>query len=569
MSYGNVATVGTGEIMASYIPVTSAGSPNFYIDRTDAGAVPVIAAGRFDKSYTVNFTGGCVAAGQANNCAGVSVIETNIGTNIKYAVTAAFSKGVIFTTLDNSGLTGGTGSALAFYPFPSGATAISKPLIVEAGTTNIYYITGSYSLSSTGTSMYVLRVNSSGAILHSRQYKIASYAELVPKDMIISPYLPGASAEVIVIGSAFFTITGGHKPYMLRLKQSDITVVSAIRYGQLSNPSQEWFNSISLANSSSPGGTGFVVTGHNDSLGVYPIWVEKLNQLGAPIWSSIFKPSYDFKNYLEGVDIVERNGSTGYQYFAATNSTLGMHVLKIDDSGNPFTSTVPILNNKNEFQFNFSGNQETAVALSYLDNGTSADIGIQVYGNHKATGDITFVEAPFNGVMGTGSGCASNQVTTITSRLAGPARSETVGILTSTGLAFCPNVSISDQTDSPTAITSCVSSGLPTGGSLLKSVATGVMENDGDSKEIRFFPNPTSGKVWLELNAVNENNLEIHLYDIFGRLIFKQNADIANRGDAQQFEINLEKYNLKNGIYYLHIFTGGKEYKEKIVFSKD
>ena len=87
-------------------------------------------------------------------------------------------------------------------------------------------------------------------------------------------------------------------------------------------------------------------------------------------------------------------------------------------------------------------------------------------------------------------------------------------------------------------------------------VACVGLDKNEPTPDIRIFPNPTSGLLWLR----SEKSLVgawLELYDLTGKLLIKE-----KRAEKEIF-INLENYDA--GIYQLHVGIAGKRYHFKIV----
>jgi hypothetical protein len=579
LSSGSVCTATRGIMMAGYSKTYSATNSSFRINRTDTGGTITGLAAVFSRTYTVNHaTASCVGPTTvATTCKGVSLIETALTFPSRpYALAGATDKGAFFTSLLFSGAPHTT---TGFYRFPSGSFGITQPLIVESTAGLQYFICGSYSIATAGAFMYVLKVDGDGVILNSNTYQIASGKELIPRDMIVSPYTPNGTNELIVVGKAHdFSGNNGspnNKAFFMRLKQSDITTISCSLYGQLStyaNPN-DWFSAVTVANSST-GGDGFVVAGHSDSINTAPVWVEKLSRTGTPTWSHLFNPHYDNSQSVDPVGVIERYSThySSYMYYAATTSSTGMVVLKLDDNGDSYTSTTPV-DNASEFKYQANtGNFPTTVDLSYLNNGGSHDQGIHVFGYYDNTnGQMFLATAPFNGfINSTAPPCDNSATNTITSQSSGPIRSGTVGITMTSGLTKCSIFSITSGTVAVLTNTYCANHFTIAGQiSMNKESLTSLTELKEMNDFFNIYPNPANEKIQIEFKAPQKASLEIKLLDVLGRFIANLPVPESITEGKQSFEIDLGKFALKNGIYFLSTNLNGKEYRQKLIYNQD
>lgn len=75
--------------------------------------------------------------------------------------------------------------------------------------------------------------------------------------------------------------------------------------------------------------------------------------------------------------------------------------------------------------------------------------------------------------------------------------------------------------------------------------SSGINNLKGDNNFITIYPNPTSGKITLEINNTNHSDLTINIYNVTGNLVksemLKQNTRQINIGD------------LSNGVYIVTI----------------
>ena len=83
----------------------------------------------------------------------------------------------------------------------------------------------------------------------------------------------------------------------------------------------------------------------------------------------------------------------------------------------------------------------------------------------------------------------------------------------------------------------------------------GVISNDFKN-EIKLYPNPTSGKLQVELQGVY-SSINIEVTNELGQLIIKKRMNVTN------FIVDLTKY--ETGVYFLNIESDGKEASFKVI----
>ena len=80
--------------------------------------------------------------------------------------------------------------------------------------------------------------------------------------------------------------------------------------------------------------------------------------------------------------------------------------------------------------------------------------------------------------------------------------------------------------------------------------------NDAD---FNIYPNPTYNSATIDLSSFNGNAVTITLYDALGR-------QVKNIKNIKDYQYNLTRDNLVNGIYFMNITVNGKVYSKKIIF---
>lgn len=78
-----------------------------------------------------------------------------------------------------------------------------------------------------------------------------------------------------------------------------------------------------------------------------------------------------------------------------------------------------------------------------------------------------------------------------------------------------------------------------------------------EKKQITIYPNPTKGYITVEITLTEEDNAQISLYDLRGKLILEyKNVGIST---------NIDLTNEPVGIYLMKIFIGNKPTTWKII----
>jgi len=163
----------------------------FHIDKTKSGgSVPSYFGGySFERDYYLNENGSCSSTpgNGVTPIGGVSAIVISHPNGFWYAVAGVYSQAcfISFHAPD------GTSSSILTFKFPSPATQLNRPTILQDPGTLDIYVCGSYN-----SDMYVVKVNSSGSTVWSSFYNAGMAILMEPRDMIIS----GHTGEIIVVG---------------------------------------------------------------------------------------------------------------------------------------------------------------------------------------------------------------------------------------------------------------------------------------------------------------------------------------------------------------------------------
>lgn len=76
--------------------------------------------------------------------------------------------------------------------------------------------------------------------------------------------------------------------------------------------------------------------------------------------------------------------------------------------------------------------------------------------------------------------------------------------------------------------------------------------------EATIYPNPFESSINIIFNDIMKEGLHIYIYDMLGRVVYKN-----NRGASQRINISLN--NLASAMYSIHISSGAKQFKANII----
>lgn len=99
--------------------------------------------------------------------------------------------------------------------------------------------------------------------------------------------------------------------------------------------------------------------------------------------------------------------------------------------------------------------------------------------------------------------------------------------------------------------------------SFITKSSSGINDLVLTKDNISIFPNPTSGRLTIEMDEPMET-LEINLHDLLGKSVFSRTVQF-NNGVATK---TLDLSTLKEGMYIIRIINGGQSYSEKIIIDR-
>ncbi len=558
LNSGMATNLTAGFLMAGYESTNTNAGYNFTIDKMDAGGLPGGPPNSFQKGYQIFGNNLCGGFPQIYNCWGIDAIEST-GYS-PYAITGAANIGCFFAKLDN------TGAVLqkALYIFPGGISpqSWSKPIIKESPTIpNQYYIVGAYN-----GAMYMLSLDSTGAIISQYVTNITSTHYLEPFDIIESPY---GSNPLTIVGVSSNNTTGLDGFFYQipnSLPTTGPTVFKTFDISNGSNNDNE-FNSIVISQSGGGGSNGFLIGGLSVSSNPnFPgkSWMLKLDPTGTLVWNTIIEGITDNVNGKAWA-VVERLSTFNliYENYGACANNSGITVYKLDDLGIPFNVNY---GGQDEFVFNTGSSGATApVAMTFNNTGSATDEGLHVFGNldNTSAGNHYFVESYFNGFEG----CNSPLNIFAYDNASSPATNNPTN-LQGANLTFC---SVFNITSANLTSYNSICGPYPSvnGGSNNKATSTGIKSETNHTSLASVTPNPTNEKITFSCNLTEKANLKLELYNCFGQLVKKIDNESELNSGLYQFEINFNNLNIPYGVYFLKTNNNKKISNYKIIYAKD
>ena len=92
----------------------------------------------------------------------------------------------------------------------------------------------------------------------------------------------------------------------------------------------------------------------------------------------------------------------------------------------------------------------------------------------------------------------------------------------------------------------------------------GIDENNSKVNDINVFPNPTTGKVNITLDASNQSDIDVLVTDIVGKEVFKDKFNSVSGNNI--YSINLS--HLPEGLYLIKIISENNSFTRRIILDK-
>jgi len=82
---------------------------------------------------------------------------------------------------------------------------------------------------------------------------------------------------------------------------------------------------------------------------------------------------------------------------------------------------------------------------------------------------------------------------------------------------------------------------------------------------LHLSPNPTRGEVNIEFKTQDNNRIEIEIFDFSGRKMLSLSREMTSRG---LIRLNLEEYDMTDGLYLIRLTTGDRTFSGKLILAK-
>jgi hypothetical protein len=81
--------------------------------------------------------------------------------------------------------------------------------------------------------------------------------------------------------------------------------------------------------------------------------------------------------------------------------------------------------------------------------------------------------------------------------------------------------------------------------------------------ELKAFPNPTNSRTVITVRIATPEETTLELYDIYGRLLGKENLGRQNTGDLLTYSLDLKDY--ASGIFFVYVKNGRYNKTAKLI----
>jgi hypothetical protein len=403
---------------------------------------------------------------------------------------------------------------------------------------------------------FVLKVEiATGNLIWSHVYDLGytnAGSRDMPKDLIESPYLTGNGMELIVVGRygdvspTIFDTQG----FLLRVDATNGNPIGNADLYKSTFPhnGDDFFTSITVANSPAAGGPGFIIAGLTGDSGPLrndpsDIWSIKIDPLGNILWQNAYSSAAMMSDRAN--DVIERlNPFTGrYEYYYGgstdapgpnTNIDDDIMVIKTDEWGN-------VVNN-GQLMFDFLEHSRGFELDQFNNAGPSNLNGLSIYantyGSYYGTLQLMHVKTYFNGFME----CNDSRDTPL--QFPGPGHVGTTTVSTPGEFMVTPwgpiNVTVRQSGDQNI----CYSYTVPGGSNALKAPG-----NEGT-----VSPNPfTNGTHYanLELEVDEPTAVTVEVYDMLGRSYYTHNFTLVK--GKNNLNLDISETNMAAGMYSVRI----------------
>ena len=92
----------------------------------------------------------------------------------------------------------------------------------------------------------------------------------------------------------------------------------------------------------------------------------------------------------------------------------------------------------------------------------------------------------------------------------------------------------------------------------------GIDEAPFDASNINIYPNPSNGKLFIDIADDNNAEVSVYIMDLLGQVHVQENVLFGQGNTSEMFDLS----NLANGLYLVKLTKGGQSYSHKITIHK-
>ena len=92
----------------------------------------------------------------------------------------------------------------------------------------------------------------------------------------------------------------------------------------------------------------------------------------------------------------------------------------------------------------------------------------------------------------------------------------------------------------------------------------GIDEAPFNASNINIYPNPSNGKLFVDISGDDNADVSIYIMDLLGQVHVQENVMFGQGNTIKSFDLS----GLANGLYLVKLTRGGQSYSHKITIHK-
>src|ERR1700757_2145876 len=90
------------------------------------------------------------------------------------------------------------------------------------------------------------------------------------------------------------------------------------------------------------------------------------------------------------------------------------------------------------------------------------------------------------------------------------------------------------------------------------------ISNVAGSPHFKVYPNPSNGKITIDMSNFSAPNVNVEICDVYGRIVWTSNVNLENGNNLQQLDLSM----FEGGVYFVKASDGTNFYKQNLIISK-